>query len=273
MTAHHNTGRTNQANRQRKLQVGALLVAAGGFIAQMIAGVTDTPTIPPGLVAIVAAAALVAFTSWQSARLVGVAAGVFNLVAFAVVGAVDRLTDTTPLLAVVGAWLMVLRPQLLVCDGDRRNIEDGPRTVVRVVETSEHGTSRSTAMTAHRWARLAGWAGVVFAVGSGVGLCRAPLVLRQRRNLRALQPPRPPRHRRVHHRTRRRDAARAHHTLGPPPGRVGRLRGGVDGARVLPRPRCRPRRTRHRPARPQPRRAAVRTRCSATNGWDDKFPG
>jgi hypothetical protein len=108
MTAHHNTGRTNQANRQRKLQVGALLVAAGGFIAQMIAGVTDTPTIPPGLVAIVAAAALVAFTSWQSARLVGVAAGVFNLVAFAVVGAVDRLTDTTPLLAFVGAWLMVL---------------------------------------------------------------------------------------------------------------------------------------------------------------------
>ena len=46
---------------QRTLIVG-LLVAAAGFIAQMVAGVTDTPTIPPGLVAIVAAAALVAFT-------------------------------------------------------------------------------------------------------------------------------------------------------------------------------------------------------------------
>jgi hypothetical protein len=108
MTAHHSTGRTIQADRQRKLTVAALLVAAAGFIAQMIAGVTDTPTIPPGLVAIVAAAALVAFTSWPSAPLAGVAAGVFNLVAFAVVGAVDRLIDTSPLLAFVGAWLMIL---------------------------------------------------------------------------------------------------------------------------------------------------------------------
>jgi hypothetical protein len=93
---------------QRKLIVVALLVAAAGFVAQMIAGVSDTPTIPPGLVAIVAAAALVAFTSSPSAPLAGVAAGVFNLVVFAVVGAVDRLIDTTPLLAFVGAWLMVL---------------------------------------------------------------------------------------------------------------------------------------------------------------------
>jgi hypothetical protein len=117
MTDRHPTARTiaaelggglGQADMQRKLLVVALLVAAAGFIAQMIAGVTDTPTIPPGLVAIVAAAALVAFTSWPSAPLAGVAAGVFNLLAFAVVGAIDRLIDTTPLLAFVGAWLMVL---------------------------------------------------------------------------------------------------------------------------------------------------------------------
>jgi hypothetical protein len=88
--------------------VVALLVAAAGFIAQMIAGVTDTPTIPPGLVAIVVAAALVAFTSSPSAPLAGLGAGVFNLLAFAVVGAVDRLVDTTPFLAFVGAWLIVL---------------------------------------------------------------------------------------------------------------------------------------------------------------------
>lgn len=93
---------------QRKLTVVALLVAAAGFIAQMIAGVTDTPTIPPGLVAIVAPAALVAFTSWPSAPLAGVAVGVFSLLVFAVVGAVDRLVDTAPLLAFVGAWLIVL---------------------------------------------------------------------------------------------------------------------------------------------------------------------
>jgi predicted branched-subunit amino acid permease len=64
---------------QGKLTVVALVVAAAGFIAQMIAGVTDTPTIPPGLVAIVAAATLVAFTSLPWAPLAAVVAGVFNL--------------------------------------------------------------------------------------------------------------------------------------------------------------------------------------------------
>jgi hypothetical protein len=99
---------SGQANPRRELMVVALVVAAAGFIAQMIAGVTSTPTIPPGLVAIVAAAALVAFTSSPSAPLAGVAAGVFNLLAFLIVGAVDRLADTAPLLAFLGAWLMVL---------------------------------------------------------------------------------------------------------------------------------------------------------------------
>jgi hypothetical protein len=108
MTGHHSTGRTIRADVQRKLIVVALLAAAAGFIAQMIAGVTDTPTIPPGLVAIVAAAALTALTSWPSVPLAVVAASVFNLLVFAVRGAVDRLIDTTPLLASVGAWLMVL---------------------------------------------------------------------------------------------------------------------------------------------------------------------
>jgi hypothetical protein len=43
---------------QRKLIVVALLIATAGFIAQTIAGVIDTPTIPPSLVAIIAAEAL-----------------------------------------------------------------------------------------------------------------------------------------------------------------------------------------------------------------------
>jgi hypothetical protein len=48
-------------------RVVALLVAAAGFIAQMIAGVTDTSTIPPGLVAIVAALTSSEHGSWSSA--------------------------------------------------------------------------------------------------------------------------------------------------------------------------------------------------------------
>jgi hypothetical protein len=75
----------------RNLTLVALLAAAAGFVLQMVAGVTNTPTIPPGLVVLLAAAALVALTSWRWAFLVGVAAAVFNLLAFVIVGAVDRL--------------------------------------------------------------------------------------------------------------------------------------------------------------------------------------
>lgn len=65
-----------------KLTVLALLVAAIAFVVQMAAGVTDTPTIPPGLVAILVAAGLVAFLPGRSVPLAGPAAGLFNLVAF-----------------------------------------------------------------------------------------------------------------------------------------------------------------------------------------------
>jgi hypothetical protein len=92
---------------QRKLLVVALLVAAAGFIAQMVSGVTDTPTIPPGLVAVVVAAALAAFTSWVVGSLAGVPAGVFNLVALWASGR-SIGSWRQPLLAFVGAWLMVL---------------------------------------------------------------------------------------------------------------------------------------------------------------------
>jgi hypothetical protein len=90
------------------LTVVALLAAAAGFVAQMAAGVTDTPAIPPGLVAIVAAAGLVAFLPGGSAPIAGPAAGLFNLVAVFVVGAADRLIDVSPASAVVGAWVMVV---------------------------------------------------------------------------------------------------------------------------------------------------------------------
>jgi hypothetical protein len=90
----------------RRLTVVSLLIAAVGFVTQMVAGVTDTPTIPPGLVIILVAAALVAFVPGRSMPLAGVVAGVFNLVASVAVDAVDRLIDPTPATGFIGAWLM-----------------------------------------------------------------------------------------------------------------------------------------------------------------------
>jgi hypothetical protein len=86
----------------------ALLVAAVGFVVQMAAGVTDTPTIPPGLVAIVGAALLVAVVPTGSTPLAGPAAGLFNLLALVVVGAADRLADPSPASALIGGWIMVV---------------------------------------------------------------------------------------------------------------------------------------------------------------------
>jgi hypothetical protein len=94
------------APRTSRLTAVALLIAAVGFVTQMVAGVTDTPTIPPGLVVILVAAGLVAFVPGWWMPLAGVVAGLFNLVASVAVDAVDRLTDPSPATGFIGAWLM-----------------------------------------------------------------------------------------------------------------------------------------------------------------------
>jgi hypothetical protein len=94
------------APRTSPLTAIALVIAAVGFVTQMLAGVTDTPTIPPGLVVILVAAGLVAFVPGRWMPLAGVVAGLFNLVASVLVDAVDRLTDPSPATGFIGAWLM-----------------------------------------------------------------------------------------------------------------------------------------------------------------------
>lgn len=86
----------------------ALAAAAVGFVVQMIAGVTDTPTIPPGLVAILVAAGLVAFVPDRWGPIAAPAAASFNLVAFVLVGAANRLDDPSPVSGLIGTWLMLV---------------------------------------------------------------------------------------------------------------------------------------------------------------------
>ena len=86
----------------------ALLVAGVGFVVQMAAGVTNTPTIPPGLVAIVGAALLVTVVPTGWTPVAGPVAGLFNLLALIVVGAADRLAEPSQASAFIGGWMMVL---------------------------------------------------------------------------------------------------------------------------------------------------------------------
>jgi hypothetical protein len=100
--------RRNGLSTASKLTVAALLVAATGFVLQMVAGVTNTPTVPPGLVVLLVAAGLVAFLPGVWTPAVGAVAGLFNLIVFAAIGAMGRLLEPSPLGSFVGAWLMFL---------------------------------------------------------------------------------------------------------------------------------------------------------------------
>ena len=62
--------------RARRLTVEGLVLAAAGIMVQYAAGV-DYPTVPPGPIILLAAAALVAFGPWRWAPVVGLVAALF----------------------------------------------------------------------------------------------------------------------------------------------------------------------------------------------------
>ena len=90
-----------------KATVAALLVAALGFAVQIVSGL-EVPTVPPGLVILLAAAVLVAAVPWRWIPLVGAAVGLFLLVGFFASGAVGALLAPDRLGVLVGAWVQFL---------------------------------------------------------------------------------------------------------------------------------------------------------------------
>jgi hypothetical protein len=99
-----------------KLTVAVLLVAAAGFVIQIVSGV-DVPTVPPGLVILLVAAGLVAFLPWRWIPVVGAAVGLFLLVGFFASGAVGSLLDPSRLGVLVGAWVQFLAVIVAVVAG------------------------------------------------------------------------------------------------------------------------------------------------------------
>jgi hypothetical protein len=90
-----------------KLTVAALLVAAAGFAIQIFSGV-DVPTVPPGLVILLVAAGLVAFSPWRWIPVISAGVGLFLLVGFFASGAVGSLLDPSRLGVFIGAWVQFL---------------------------------------------------------------------------------------------------------------------------------------------------------------------
>lgn len=102
--------------RGSRLTVTALLVAAAGFVIQIVSGV-DVPTVPPGLVILLVAAALVAFAPWRWMPIVGVVVGLFLLVGFFASGAVVSLLEPSQLGVFLGAWIQFLAVTIAVVAG------------------------------------------------------------------------------------------------------------------------------------------------------------
>ena len=102
--------------RAIQLTVAALLVAAAGFVIQIVSGV-DVPTVPPGLLILLVVAALVAFGPWRWLPVVGAAVGLFLLVGFFASGAVGSLLEPSQLGVFVGAWIQFLAVIIAVAAG------------------------------------------------------------------------------------------------------------------------------------------------------------
>jgi hypothetical protein len=90
-----------------RLEATFLLVASAGFALQIISGI-EAPTVPPGLIIMLAAAALVAFVQWRWIPLLASAAALFLIVGFFASGAVDNLLDPSRLGVLIGAWVQLV---------------------------------------------------------------------------------------------------------------------------------------------------------------------
>jgi hypothetical protein len=87
------------------------LVTAAGLVAGAVgigilypAGVA-MPVVPPGLVMLLVAAAVVAFAPWRWAPVVGVLAGLFEVAGFFGSGSAAALTDLGSLDVFAGTWI------------------------------------------------------------------------------------------------------------------------------------------------------------------------
>jgi hypothetical protein len=108
--------RPSSLSSASKLTVAALLVAALGFAIQIISGI-DVPTVPPGLVILVAAATVVALLPWRWVPVVGAFAGLFLFVGFFASGALGNLLDPSRFGVLVGAWIQFLALIVAVAGG------------------------------------------------------------------------------------------------------------------------------------------------------------
>jgi hypothetical protein len=125
---HHVDRRTrmkerNSLSSSSKVAIAALLVAALGFAIQIVSGI-EVPTVPPGLVIMLVAAAAVSLLPWRWTPVVGIAVGLFLFVGFFASGAVGNLLDPSRFGVLVGAWIQFLSVIVAVVAGTVATIQN-----------------------------------------------------------------------------------------------------------------------------------------------------
>jgi hypothetical protein len=97
---------TKSLRGSRLLTVAGLVVAAAGIAFQRVAGV-EMPAIPPGLVMLLVAAALITFTRWRWAPALGALVALAEVIAVTI-GASDVLTDLSPVGTFLATWVRTI---------------------------------------------------------------------------------------------------------------------------------------------------------------------
>jgi hypothetical protein len=90
-----------------KLTVIGLVVAAAGIVILDVSGIAF-PTVPPGLVILLAAAALVGWAPWRWVPAAGAFVSLFLTVGFVASGSVSYLVDAGRPGGLAGAWVELL---------------------------------------------------------------------------------------------------------------------------------------------------------------------
>jgi hypothetical protein len=107
----------SRLSQPARTEAAALTVAAIGIIIQIIGGV-NYPAVPPGLIILLAVAALVAFLPWRWAPVIGVLAGAFMVIgAFSAANARYDLTHPGHPGAFIGTWIQLIAVVVAVVAG------------------------------------------------------------------------------------------------------------------------------------------------------------
>ncbi len=113
----------NSLTSSSKVTIAALLVAAVGIVIQLVSGV-DFSQVPPGLIILLVAAALVAFGPWRRTPVAGIVVGFFLLVGFFASGQIGSLLDPGLFGRFVGVWVLFLSVVVAVVAGTAATIQN-----------------------------------------------------------------------------------------------------------------------------------------------------